>query len=384
MSESKKYWVWLSLALGAGARVDEIFSAFDSPKEIFEEDTEKRMISGVFTRKQLERLDSVKIEEAEKVISVCNKNGWEIVTPSDRIYPAGLRKLNDLPLALYVDGDISCLRGKVIIGVVGTRKPCYESTAIARRICGDLAKAGAVVVSGGALGIDSAAHEGTLDASGKTVCVMGCGFGTDYLMSNEAMRRNISRNGALVTEYPPMKAASRVTFPERNRIISGMSHGVLVVEAGGKSGSLITAKRAAEQGRDVFSIPGSVLTSAYTGANNLIRDGARAVTCAADILAPYAVMYPDRLNLKEIQQQPVEIETVASEPEKPKTVKKEIASNLDPDAAAVYNLFGDEPLHADEICAMSGLSPSRVILALMQLELAEYIKQIDGKNYILR
>lgn len=384
MSESKKYWVWLSLALGAGARVDEIFSAFDSPKEIFEEDTEKRMISGVFTRKQLERLDSVKIEEAEKVISVCNKNGWEIVTPSDRIYPAGLRKLNDLPLALYVDGDISCLRGKVIIGVVGTRKPCYESTAIARRICGDLAKAGAVVVSGGALGIDSAAHEGTLDAGGKTVCVMGCGFGTDYLMSNEAMRRSISRNGALVTEYPPMKAASRVTFPERNRIISGMSHGVLVVEAGGKSGSLITAKRAAEQGRDVFSIPGSVLTSAYTGANNLIRDGARAVTCAADILAPYAVMYPDRLNLKEIQQQPVEIETVASEPEKPKTVKKEIASNLDRDAAAVYNLFGDEPLHADEICAMSGLSPSRVILALMQLELAEYIKQIDGKNYILR
>ncbi len=384
MSESKKYWVWLSLALGAGARVDEIFSAFDSPKEIFDADTEKRMISGVFTRKQLERLDTVKIVEAEKVISVCNKNGWEIVTPSDRVYPAGLRKLNDLPLALYVDGDISCLRGKVIIGVVGTRKPCYESTAIARRICGDLAKAGAVVVSGGALGIDSAAHEGTLDAGGKTVCVMGCGFGTDYLMSNEAMRRSISRNGALVTEYPPMKAASRVTFPERNRIISGMSHGVLVVEAGEKSGSLITAKRAAEQGRDVFSIPGSVLTTAYTGANNLIRDGARAVTCAADILAPYAVMYPDRLNLKEIQQQPVEIETVASEPEKPKTVKKEIASNLDPDAAAVYNLFGDEPLHADEICAISGLSPSRVILALMQLELAEYIKQIDGKNYILR
>lgn len=384
MSESKKYWVWLSLALGAATRVDEIFSAFDSPKEIFNADAEKRMISGVFTRKQLERLDNVKIEEAEKVISVCNKNGWKIVTPSDRIYPAGLRKLNDLPLVLYVDGDIGCLRGKVIIGVVGTRKPCYESTAIARRICGDLAKAGAVVVSGGALGIDSAAHEGTLDAGGKTVCVMGCGFGTNYLMDNEAMRRSISKSGAVVTEYPPMKPASRVTFPERNRIISGMSHGVLVVEAGEKSGSLITAKRAAEQGRDVFSIPGSVLTTAYMGANNLIRDGARAVTCAEDILTPYAVMYPDRLNLKEIQQQPIEIAAVASGPEKTQTVKKEIASNLDPDAATVYNLFGDEPLHADEICAMSRLSPSKVILALMQLELAEYIKQIDGKNYILR
>jgi DNA processing protein len=190
-----------------------------------------------------------------------------------------------MPLVLYVDGDISCLRGKVIIGVVGTRKPCYESTAIARSICGDMAKAGAIVVSGGALGIDSAAHEATLDAGGKTVCVMGCGLGTNYLMDNEAMRRRISKNGALITEYPPMKVASRITFPERNRIISGMSHGVLVVEAGEKSGSLITARCAAEQGREVFAIPGSILTSAYTGANNLIRDGARVALCARDIIA---------------------------------------------------------------------------------------------------
>ena len=383
MSDNKKYWVWLSMALGSAARVDEILSAFSNPRELFEADSSHRIISGVFTRRQLERLESTPMANAETAISVCQKNGWSIVTPDDIYYPAGLRKLADMPLALYVDGDISCVRGKVMIGVVGTRKPCYESIAIARKISGDLASAGSVVVSGGAMGIDSAAHEGALEAGGKTVCVMGCGLGTDYLMDNESMRRRISKNGALVTEYPPFTKASRVTFPERNRIISGMSHGVLVVEAGGKSGSLITARCANEQGREVFAIPGSVLSTAYSGANNLIRDGAKAVTCAEDILAPFAVMYPDRLKLNTIDSTPLKQAVKTSEAEKPKIIKKESVNGLDPDAAAVYNLFGEESLHPDEICAMSGLPLSKVIPALMELEMADYIKQTDGKNYIL-
>lgn len=378
MNGNKKYWIWLSIALGAGARVDEILSAFSDPRKIYEADTANRVMAGVFTRRQIERLETVKITEAENAVSLCEKNGWNIVTPADREYPAGLRKISDMPLVLYVDGDITCLRGKVMIGVVGTRKPCGESVAVARRICSDLARAGAVVVSGGALGIDSAAHESAMNAGGKTVCVLGCGLGCDYLRDNEPMRREISRNGALVTEYPPLAAASRTTFPIRNRIISGMSHGVLVVEAGEKSGSLITAKRANEQGRDVFSIPGSVLTTAYSGANNLIRDGAKAVTCARDILEAYSVMYPDRLNLNFIGAEPAEIKQ-----EKAKTIKKESVQGLDPDMAAIYNLFGETPLHPDEISAETGMSPSRIISALMQLEISGLIKQTNGKNYTL-
>ncbi len=378
MSNNMKYWIWLALALGAGARIDEILSAFPDPREICEADENARIISGVFTRRQLRRLEETKIADAENIINLCLRNGWQIVTPAEREYPAGLRKLADMPLVLYVDGDISCVRGKVMIGVVGTRKPCNESVSIARRISFDLASAGAVIVSGGALGIDSAAHESAMNAGGKTVCVLGCGLGTDYLKDNEAMRRQISRNGALVTEYPPLTSASRTTFPVRNRIISGMSHGVLVVEAGEKSGSLITAKRAAEQGREVFSIPGSVLTTAYSGANNLIRDGAKAVACAADILEPYTVMYPDRLNMAAIGK--VQAKTVC---QKPKPRKKENPQGLDPDTAAVYNLFGEEPLHPDEISAESGLNPSKVISALMQLEIMGLIRQTNGKNYIL-
>lgn len=372
---NKKYWVWLSLVLGAGAKVDEIFEYFANPQEIYEASDSDRIVSGVFTPLQLIKLENTKLSDAENIVSICDKNGWGVLTPADAEYPAGLRKLSDFPLVLYVDGDITCLRGKVMIGIVGTRKPCNESVAVTRKISGDLATAGAVVVSGGALGIDSAAHEGSMNAGGKTVCVLGCGLGTRYLVSNEAMRRQISRNGAVISEFQPLSDASKATFPIRNRIISGISHGVLVVEAGAKSGSLITARCASEQGREVLSIPGSVLTTAYEGANKLIKDGARAVTGARDILEPYSVMYPDRLDLSKI--------TDAVQEPKPVTVKKEAPAGIDPDSAAVYGLFGDEPLHPDEIAVCTGLPLSKVITALIRLEIDGLIKQTGGKNYVV-
>ncbi|MBR5562390.1 MAG: DNA-processing protein DprA [Clostridia bacterium] len=383
MSDNKKYWVWLTLTLGPSTRNDEILFAFPDPEKLYNATEKERMIDGVFTKRQLEKLDNSKLAEAERIVALCKKRGWQIVTPDDKIYPAGLRKLNDMPFALFVDGDISCLRGKVIIAVVGTRKPCFESIAIARRISSDLSKAGAVVVSGGALGIDSAAHEGTLEAEGKTVCVLGCGFGYDYLRENEPLRRQVSENGAVVTEYPPMTGASRYTFPARNRIISGMSHGVLVVEAGEKSGSLITAQRAADQRRDVFAIPGSILTTAYNGANALIRDGAKAVSGAKDILASYAVMYPDRLNLDAIGDEPIKVE-LSEENQNLQTVEKQDDSGLDPDCKAVYNLFEEKPLHPDDICADTGIPLSRVATALFRLQVIGYIESDGGKNYKLK
>lgn len=381
---SKKYWVWLSAVLGAAVRVDEIICAYPDPKELYEATKNERIMSGVFTKRQVEKMDEVLLSEAERRIEVCEKNGWNIVVPSDRLYPAGLRKLSDRPLVLYFDGDISCLRGSVMVGIVGTREPCNESIAITRKISGDLASAGAVVVSGGARGIDSASHEGALEKNGKTVCVLGCGLGTDYLMENEPMRRAIAKSGAVITEYPPFARASRTTFPERNRIISGMSHGVLVIEAGPKSGSLITARCAAEQGRDVFAIPGSVLVSAYTGVNSLIKDGAKAVTCARDVLEGYAVMYPDRLDLSVLDDTPLEkaVKTKTG-PSSPKPRQK-LVSGFGADADTVYNLFGDEPIHPDDICAESGLPMSKVIAALIQLEIGDLIRQIGGKLYILK
>lgn len=393
MNVNTVYWIWLSMALGAAARVDEILACYSSPKEIYEADRTARIISGVFSRPQLERLEKTPFKNAQVALETCNRNGWKVYTPDDADYPELLRSLTDMPLVLYVDGDISYVNKSVCIGVVGTRKPSYESVEIARRLCGEMAAKNAVIVSGGALGIDSAAHEGALAAEGKTVCVMGCGLGYGYLRENEPLRRRISQSGALVTEYPPLSGVTRSSFPERNRIISGMSMGVLVVEAGERSGSLITARKANEQGRDIFAVPGSILNSAYTGVNRLIRDGASVATCADDILGGYEMMYPDRVDSNASVKQMVfeEVEAVRAKIEselagvaaKTAKVPKAPPEDLDSDSLAVYGLFKGEPLHADEICVMSGLPAPKVFTALMTLEIENLIKATDGKCYEL-
>ena len=380
MSE-KKYWIWLSLAIGAGARTDEILGAFSSARSIYEAGRTERAISGVFSKAKLDRLDGTKISDAERYIEICGKNGWKIYTPGDDDYPDDLKNLTDMPLVLYCDGDLACLKERIAIGVVGTRNPTRDSTAIARQLSSDMAKCGAVIVSGGALGIDSAAHEGALGVNGTTVCVLGCGLGAKYLMRNEPMRREIAKSGAVISEFPPLSEAGVRTFPVRNRIISGLSKGVLVVEAGEKSGSLITARAALEQGREVFAVPGSILTSSYKGANTLIRDGATAVTCAADILQSFEYIYPGALDLSGNSGKLPEGEKRRGD-KKANPVKK-LPADYDADSSKVFALLSDDPLHSDEICAMTGLPPSKVMGILTRLELDGFAEQTEGKNYIL-
>ena len=385
-----KYWVWYSLIAGVATRNDDILTAFPDPEKLYNAGENEIVSSGGVSAARLKRILSTPIEKAEEIVETCKRNGWHIITPESADYPDDLRRLIDMPIVLYVDGDLSCVNKGIAIGVVGTRKPGSESIAIATKISAQAAAAGAVIVSGGALGIDSAAHEGALLAKGKTVCVLGCGLGTDYLRENEPLRREISKSGAVVTEYAPMARASIYSFPARNRIISGMSKGVLVVEAGEKSGSLITARRAAEQGKEVYAIPGSVLSTAYTGANKLITDGARAVVDAEDILKPYSVMYPDIINLKKIEEISEKFRLPeAAEPKEvkksgPPKEKKELAGDYGKNIETVYALFGSEPLHPDEISLISGMPLSEVISALFKLELEGYIKQTDGKNYVLK
>ncbi len=365
----KSYWIWLAQAIGFGAKTEDIFSVYENPYEIYSATQKKRSNSDVFSKQQLDRFKTASLEEAQKIVDECERRGWKIVTPEDKEYPAGLRRISDMPLVLYVDGDISCLRGKVMIAVVGTRNPGADGLTVTRKISSDLSTAGAIVVSGGALGIDRAAHESALAAGGKTVCVLGCGFGTGYLMENEEMRREIAKNGAVVTEYPPRTSASKYTFPKRNRIISGMSHGVLVVEAGERSGSLITARLAGEQGRDVFTVPGSVLSSAYTGANRLLSDGAKAVVDAKEILKSYASIYPDRLDIGFIFDDPNII------------IEKRKIEGADADMQAAYDCLSEEPVHFNEILAMTGMNSPELVTALMKLQIMGYIEENESKRY---
>lgn len=287
------YWIWIQCALGPGAKLGGIVGAFGSMSELYISSPERRRESGVLTRNQIKKIETTPLEKAAEIEMTCRKNGWHIVTPESEYYPAAFRELEDFPAALYVDGDPSALSNPAAVGMVGTRKASSYAIDIAHRLSAELASAGITVVSGGALGVDSACHNGAMIAEGKTVAFIGCGLGADYLRQNEPLRRAVAQHGALVSEFPPFFAASMRTFPIRNRLISGMSRCVIVIEAGEKSGSLVTARLASEQGRLVYAVPGDVLSSSYFGTNKLIEQGAKPLFTAYEIISLYEMYYPD-------------------------------------------------------------------------------------------
>lgn len=389
------YSIALGCALGAGARTDEIYAYYPSARAVFEDSRQGRAISGVFTPSQLRKIEEYPIEKAAGHFDICAKNGWQVIDYSNDFYPRLLRRIPNFPPVLYVQGNLSFINKKVPVAIVGTRNPSADSVRCAMTISADCARAGAVVISGGALGIDSAAHEGALAAEGLTVAVLGSGLGVNYLMKNESLRRRIGERGALVTEYPPFTPASKSTFPLRNRLISGMSLGVLVVEAGENSGSLITAARAREQGRDVFAMPGSASSEAFNGANTLIFDGAKPVINASQLLEQYAFLYPGRLFTDRITGEgvlpPKEEKTEAPAPvKKPQKSKEDVPvtkplsplpEGISEGARKIYSLLGENPLHPDELGVLAGMKSGDVTAALIELELEGAIRSHSGKLY---
>ena len=393
------YWVWLSCGLGAGASCLDLVSYYEwNPYEIYGTTFNELFGLNVLTKKRIEKLKNFPIEKAEEILRVSKENGWKIVTPSSEYYPKNLLTLQDLPLVLFVDGDETSLANELSVSIVGARKASDYGMSVARALSSAMASVGFTVVSGGALGIDSAAHMGALDENGRTICVLGCGLGTKYLMENEELRRKIKQRGAVITEFTPFMSASRTTFPLRNRIISGLTLGTVVVEAGERSGSLITARLASEQGRDVFAVPGDLVSSSFLGTNNLIRNGARAVFSPNDILEEYCYRFYDKLNIKErfpddeiirraqgyLEAKQAENSVVKTEvkPENPKpSLKKEAPSYLTPNARKVYEFIGNEPVHVDEITLSCELSTDKILSAITELEIYGLITQLSGRRY---
>lgn len=396
------YWVWLSLGLSAGASCLDLVTYFEwNPYEIYGSTFNEIFSLNVLNKKRVEKLKSFPIEKAEEILRVSKENGWKIITPSSEYYPQNLLHLQDLPLVLYVQGDETVLTNEMSVSVVGARTASDYGRAVARALSSAMASLGFTIVSGGALGIDSAAHQGALDENGKTICVLGCGLGTKYLMENQPLRDKIAKNGAVITEFPPMTSASRTTFPLRNRIISGLTLGTVVVEAGEKSGSLITARLAAEQGRDVFAVPGDLVSSSFMGTNNLIRNGATPVFSLNDVLEEYCYRFFDKLNnetrlpddeiMRRAQEyllaDKVKEEVKKEEPKKvvvkeeKVTEKKTAPSYLTPNALKVYELIANEPIHVDEITSICKLSTEATLSALTELEIYGLITQISGRRY---
>ena len=390
-----EHWIRYQLALGAGCRkTNEMIAYFGSAKELFESGEYEWRISGIFTPAQIEKLKKSSMDKAYEVMENCFKYNCNAVTPDEKLYPRMLKPLDDLPAVIYYQGELKFLIHKIAVAIVGTREADETSLAVAKSLSASITRSGGIIVSGGALGVDSAAHLGALEAGGKTLAVLGCGFGTDYLQSNSELRERIAYNGALVSEYPPLTPASAYNFPIRNRLISGLCHGTVVIEAGVKSGSLITAGLALEQGRDVYAVPGNVMSSKFLGVHKLINDGAKPVFSAFDVLYPYAVKYPKAIDINKIENELQMTDSVEYINTKSRMEKKEESFNkeafsqvkdlsgISEDAKTVYSVFGDEPIHIDDIARKTAMDFTRIFSAVTELELWELVEPRPGKLYL--
>ncbi|MGN0463585.1 MAG: DNA-processing protein DprA [Acutalibacteraceae bacterium] len=402
-----KYWIWLQGAMGAGARTDLAIDEFGSAKGVYEADDDTLRTSGVFNKKQLEKISDKSLDRAESIAALCSEKGYEIITPDLAEYPERLKLIADFPLALYVCGDKKSLGSdKIHIGVIGSRKPSQYGIDVAETISTSLASAGAVVVSGGALGIDSAAHSSAMDAGGKTVLIMGCGFGYNYLSENEPLRRRVTENGALVSEYPPGTPPTYNSFVLRNRITAGLCNGVLVVEAGRKSGSLSTANAVIRYNRDLFVITGDARGDNFLGANELAKRGARIVFSADDIMSLYGyeIRNRDSFNFSQLGEDifnGIDVfpngrkESAEPERAKRKTKKTEKKaenkekretdiSAFSPDAQKIYKAIGNSGLLIDDIARQTQIQIRNVLIALTELEMAGAVECGAGNEYRIK
>lgn len=398
------FWIWLLRTLGPAAALQDILQYFGSARGLYEAGSAEWRLSGLLTAKQIAALTRFSPSQSADVLRDCAQNGWKIVTPDSLLYPNRLRELRNLPPVLFVWGDETVLLREAQVAVVGTRRASAYGLRVASLLAGSLAESGAVVVSGGALGVDSAAHEGALRAGGKTIAVLGCGLGTDYLRENGGLRRKIAHSGAVISEFLPYSPASRTTFPLRNRVISALAPGTVVIEAGEHSGSLITARCAMEQGRDLFAVPGDVISSAFTGANRLIRDGAKPVFSPMDVLEEYLYRFPDELHAAETEKSFGELlrengetmrEAVRSkatlQPETPtnvapqqpaqEQVQQPLPDALSENARTVYRALNGAGKHIDELAEETGLSTAACLSALTELELYGCAALQEGRKY---
>lgn len=400
MSNNAIYWLWLQKALGEGARFKEILEDFKSIKDFYNANILDWKMSSALVPKQINKLEEISLDDVQNIIYTCEQNHWQIVDYDDERYPERLKEISNPPAVLFVEGDLPDVDHLVVLSIVGTRKASVYAVKVAELLSRGVAESNAVIVSGGALGVDSAAHRGAIMCSGKTVAVLGCGFGTNYLMGNKSLRNSIKQNGALVTEFPPFTQASKYTFPLRNRIISGLSLGLLVVEAGVKSGSLITARFAAEQNRDIYAVPCSILSPEFAGTNKLIEDGAMVVTKPADLLCPYAERFHiDLSKVKSVERLMDENADISANFEDNKADKlsfenleksrsererrEKAALSLNGNNKIVYEALTQSLQHIDVITERCALPVSAVMGALTALEIADLAVSASGKRYKL-
>ncbi len=372
-NDEMKYYIWLQLCLGQGSKTFmELLEEALLPSDIYSMDSAQLKRLGIFSKGELQKLSEIPLSSAERIIEQCRQSKIRLIKYDDDAYPATLKNLYNPPMVLYVKGDFPDFDNTPVISVVGPRKVSEFGKKAAYSLGYRFAKSGMTVVSGGAVGSDTYAHIGALKANGKTVLIMGCGFNVSYLEENRALREFIAKHGCLISEYPPNTPITRYTFPVRNRLISALSLGTVVVEAGVKSGALITANHAAAQGRDVFVIPGSPDRPEYKGSNALLRDGAKPLLDASDVFNEYITLFPDKIDIERAYKK----EPKAATPQKNKKILNETLSN---EAKIVYNCLDTDKFYPDEL--NTGLNATQLLSALTELEMEFIIRSLPGGQY---
>jgi len=354
-----KYWVGFSLIPGIGrvrfAQLENHFGSLGSawqatPAELKKAGLDRNAAQAITTWIPKISLD----DEMEKL----SRYGVKVFTCNDELYPSRLKEIYDYPPLLYVRGEL-LPQDEWCLAVVGTRRATVYGRQVTEEIVADLAQSNITTVSGLAKGIDSVAHQAALDAGGRSIAVFACGLDIVYPSENASLARRIMQQGALISEYPLGTRPKADNFPRRNRIMSGLSMGVLVVEADVTSGAMITAQFALEQNREVFAVPGSILSPASRGTNHLIQEGAKLVRDYTDIL--------EELNLMTIARQ-IEM--------------KEILPASDTESLLLKQLSA-EPTHIDEVCRSSGLPVATISSTLAMMELKGLVKQMGPMSYVL-
>ena len=407
------HWIWFATRTGMGDKTKAVLlSHFEDPEEIYfapelEFERFEELSAGA-----VESLADKSLLDAEEILEQCQQKKIHILTFQDAAYPARLKNIPDPPMVHYYRGTIPAFDELPVIGVVGTRKASAYGLTTAKRMGYQIAACGGCVVSGMATGIDGVAMKGALTAGGTVVGVLGCGADVVYPMSNRWLYADAEKYGCLLTEFPPGTPPVGRNFPRRNRIISGLSCGVLVVEAPEKSGALITARLSADQGRDVFVVPANIDVESAMGSNALMRDGAIPVSSGWDILSEYQYQFPGKVrrkqttvtltaNAEELSREREEPMMVAQEPRKPKEKKekkslfrKKVIDNseksaysdlkktqtvLTADEQLIVDLLASGQRLADDVIAESGKAPGAVLASLTLLEVKGVIRRLPGR-----
>ena len=300
MKSNDLYWVWLAEKIGIASKSFPSFiEKYPDPYEVYRLTEEELHYSEGIDDKLKERLAEKSLESAYSIVKYCKQHKVEIIPYDSGEYPQRLKTIENPPVLLYCLGRMTGINDGLCIGMVGTRKMSEYGKQTAYKISYELASANVCIVSGMALGIDGVSACGALNAGGKTIAVLGCGISRVYPKQHERLMKTISRNGAVITEFPPFEEPHGHNFPLRNRIISGLCQGVVVIEGAHGSGALITASKAVSQGRELFAIPGNVDENNSAGPNELIKNGANTVLGAEDILHHYDFLYHNVLNYKQ-------------------------------------------------------------------------------------